>query len=381
MPALLHQLPQALLGESGRAALGAVTRFLPARFAMHQVVLECPLASREAWVDLRVMAWRAQEGPQLLRDAAWASTLMALPKTQQGSHCSASTAPPDTPMDAPWRAVQALAQIWEQSPWDCRLDDLVLAFPLIRQLREQRSGPVLPRVAVGPLIESHDDALWQAWGEQVLPCLFGHRPDRILLDLLDHGRHLVPANACVFQVGLARGAAAPGVRVAISQLDAEGVQQVLARMVPGWDREAFKATFCWLQRHVDHYTLRLNIPPRADPQITLECGLDSHRSATASAERWAWLMQALASRGLCQPEKQQALRQCELDLKGDSHSNHWPREALQMQQLMCRHSMLQRRLSYVKLEFHGTQLRAARAGLALNHAWGGAWHGQHCGHC
>jgi hypothetical protein len=363
LPTLLSGLPQVILNEEASTSLRSHCRILPARWAMHELGLRVPLGSRCAHAEFWATASRDQEGQALLHEFLASGAF-------NGQTDSAAL--------AVLGRLQALAEIWSVSPWDRRMDDLKLHWPLSASDAYDFG---LPWMWAGPLIERTDDHLWHAWSQQVMPCLLGMPPDKILMELLTHSRACLPEQSSFYQLGVSPQWPAHSVYVAVQYMGLDQVLDYLKALGLALDFEALSGHFRWLQRFANEWTLQLAIPTRGAFSMKLSCSGSHTHHAAQQAQDWALILQGLEAFGLCQPEKNQALQTAVSILCQREHALAWPHEAEQLQHLMARESVFRRYIKRIEIEFNSSGPTQAWAQLAFRHDWGRPFKQGPIGHC
>lgn len=337
---------------------------MPARWAMHEFGLRIPLGSRLAAAELWATASRDQEGQSLLHELAL-----------QHAEVPAGATAPEAQVA---RRLQALAAVWSESPWDRRMDDLTLHWPLSDAEHARFDQPWM---WAGPLIERSDHHLWDAWGQQVMPCLLGLPPDKILVELLNHCRSCLPQQSSFYQLGVSPQWPARCVYLAVQYMSLDHVLEYLSALRLHFDLQALSSHFRWLQRFAHEWTLQLAIPQRNSLQMMLSCSADKTQSYEQQMSRWALMLQGLEAFGLCQSEKNQSLQDAVGTLCQRQHALAWPHEAEQLQHLMARESRFQRSIKRIDVVFNQTGPTQAWAQLALRHDWGRPFNQGPLGHC
>ncbi|HZF09821.1 MAG TPA: hypothetical protein VFE33_13605 [Thermoanaerobaculia bacterium] len=269
-------LAQSLVDEQARSRLEDTARNLPSDGLG---VIEVRLAADEPQADLSVRLSRPEQACRLARQ---------LP----GSH------------------FQALLSRWAEGEWE-QVPTLWLEFDLHREAAD------LPLPVLCVQLPPEADPLWLA--DSLLPALYGRalgaaQRETVLLcarEVPSPGRLLYAFSL------LSRGEEA--VRLEILGLDAAGRMEYLGRLAPHAGVTA--AALAPLLEGAENPHLSFDIGPTGEilPRIGLEGAFPRQPDRE---RRWAELLARLVDRGLCSPEKRDAL------LAWPGHDSFWTAPAL-----------------------------------------------------
>ncbi|MCP3102947.1 hypothetical protein LZ198_29120 [Myxococcus sp. K15C18031901] len=116
----------------------------------------------------------------------------------------------------------------------------------------------------------------------------------------------LPAGSQPFALGILRSRQLDTVRFCAKDIPVHGMRDYLAAV--GWEgpREDFDALLDWLGPLADRFVLDFDVGSRVLPTVGLEVSFH-HRRQPPTEPRWSPLLDALVARGLCRPDKREAL--------------------------------------------------------------------------
>jgi len=163
-------------------------------------------------------------------------------------------------------------------------------------------GPAKPPEGISP-----DDTSQYGWlTKNALPLLKGRSLSKMVeRKLLNCIRH-IPKNASLFQVGIVLSRSKNGVRLYINRLYPQQIISYLKTI--GWSDETgeFESLIEEISDKADRFVLSFDVcKDSIGPRIGIECSFTSNLYQQET--RWNTLLNYLVEKGLCLPEKRDAL--------------------------------------------------------------------------
>ncbi len=341
---VLPSLPAALVRPEAKPWLVAMASVLP---PVHHAGFECRLGATETTVDLqqgvfathgepaRLARFLAQAGPT---NETWASVRRLAERWS-------------TPGDPLHRGVD---EIWLEldAPADISPDALVLdaARPSVFAVVERAGREALPvaREVVGTLVTGDDV--------------------RVVDDTLTKCSLACPEPARISHVGVMLGRSVPALRVHVRELPPQAIEAYLARI--GWktEREEVASLAAALLEYGDWVVVCLDIVGDEVSRLGLECFFSRKHGLDP---RWRPLLERLTALGVSSADKARALLDWPDTLTPLDSPGPWPEDliAQSLTQPEDALSLLDRRLSHVKLTFAPDQAVTAKAYFGYVHVW------------
>lgn len=272
----------------------------------------------------------------------------------------AMTSSGSIPTDTRWSQLQNFLAQWQSS---------LHAIPEIwLEYDRDNSSSFLPLPAIFfgfpqekiPTIDTY------AIATKSLNLLLGDRGLDKWQDNLEQCFRACPHEVFVSHIGVMLSRNSPALRVNVKHLQPDSMTNYLQDI--GWQQETqeLETLMQQLLEFVDFFTLCLDVGQLIYPQIGLECilhGQPPHES------RWAMLLDFLVKRGLCSPEKQEALLSWPGQTNPLNAKAFWPSDliAASLLQPKERFTVFDRRLSHIKISWRPKGIREAKAYLWFEH--------------
>lgn len=278
-------LPSELVSPEGVARLRALAAHLPPQ---SMVGFECPLAGDTQEADFAV----------------------ALPADSPGMKQLAGEGPKNALLDdlranPIWQRISTLcahASARHSVPHD-RLGTIWLEF----DVQQQDPGVPVPNVLFGLSSAGHvEPAMRREAVEPALEILMGGPLPRGVRDMLERCFSARPAGSHLFQLGVMLRRRVDGVRVCVVNLSLRDIGEYLNCL--GWtgQREDLMDALSPLTNHALRVALGIDVGETVLPRIGIECYLH-HGNRTRVDGRWTEFLDLLVARGMCRPDKRDAL--------------------------------------------------------------------------
>jgi hypothetical protein len=210
-----------------------------------------------------------------------------------------------------WQQIAAFSEAWTQK--DSSLKKKVKCFWLEFDMPETKSDVSVPSVFFGPekiSLDASQDLMTQyAWlVNDALPLLRG-RPlstgvKRQILNCIEK----IPQGASLFQVGTMLSRSTNDVRLYINKIHPRKIIPYLNAL--GWSDEQnkFQTLIKDVDSRADRFVLSFDVTnDGVGPRIGLECSFEENRYHEEN--RWQDLFEYLVKKGICLPQKRDALLQ------------------------------------------------------------------------
>lgn len=304
---------------------------------------ECRLSANAPQVDLQQCIFREESELALLRD------FVAAAIAKKGISVDYGWGKLQAFLDEWQSTLQAIPEIWLE--FDVKASSNCLPLPAIFLGLPQEASPALDSYKIAA---------------KSLDLLLGHSGWREWQDNLDRCFSPCPKNVFVSHVGAMLSRNFPALRVNVKRLQPDTLVGYLQEI--GWQGETkeVEALMAELFALCDRITVCLDVGAKVYPQIGLEC---IFMDQPQHEPRWHIFLDYLVERGLCDPEKREAL----LDWTGQSNPVNspapWPRDliAASLLQSMERFTMFDRRLSHIKVSWRSQHPLEAKAYLWFEH--------------
>jgi hypothetical protein len=275
--------------------------------------------------------------------------------------------PPEALLEDPvWRHVRDFCGRWS-TPGDSlntRVEDFWLEF----DVAGRPTRVPTPAIFFGPRLDHPEPLGIVAEATGIMRGEPGPSPVR---DSVRRCYEALPPAGAVYQVGMMLSRRTDALRLCVRGVPTAGLTGYLRRV--GWDGPAdeLDAVLAWLAPLTDRVALALDVGERVHPKVGLECYVDA-LSLAGFQRRWTPLLNHFVERGLCRPEKRDAV------LGWAGLSNHreaperWPhnlRQAAEAQGPTVA-SVFMRYLNHVKLVFQPGAPLEAKAYPGFKHLWG-----------
>ncbi|MEA5557103.1 hypothetical protein [Nodularia spumigena] len=175
-----------------------------------------------------------------------------------------------------------------------------------------------------------------------------------------------PDGAFVSHIGVMLSRNSPALRVNVKRLQPDLLIPYLQEI--GWQGKTVQVAELMTELFalVDRITVCLDVGDQIYPQIGLECILLNQPD---SESRWAIFLDYLVERGLCEPEKREALLNWPGEINPINSSVPWPDDliAASLLQPRERFTVFERRLSHIKIVSQPESPFVAKAYLWFQH--------------
>jgi hypothetical protein len=339
LPGVLPMVPDELIGPESRARIQAIASRLPAILAGSTFGFECPLATNRPEADLLVSV-SGPNGAAFLSETAVCAT--------RGESAPA------------WSSVAELARLWAG---EGRIDNVWLEFDLAGET------PFVPNLFFQPVYQTGDHNELNDILSKAGPVLLGCPISPELAESLKRCVAALPERARIFQVGAMRARSSYGLRLCVDEIYLDRILFYLEQIEYPGDLEFARKTFIALQRRTDAYTLHIDLSPRVEARIGLECYLDPRLPDAHQQMRREQLLAFLVESGMCAKSKVSGLAQFSGIADARQHPTQWPPNLRKMAGFLGKSSMFQRRLHHTKITWGESKSPRAKAYLALHHHW------------
>ena len=273
LPGVLPMVPHELIGAESRARIQAIASRLPAILASSMFGFECTLATDDPDADFLVSVSGAN-GAALLSETARCAM-------QNGS--------------APtWSSVAELAELWAN---EGRVNNVWLEFDLGGET------PFVPNLFFQPVYTPSDHNELHDILSKTGTIILGRLISRELADSLNRCIDALPERARMFQVGAMRARSSYGLRLCVDQIYLDRILFYLEQIGYPGDLDFVRKTFISLQRRTDAYALHLDLSPKLDGRIGLECYLDPRAPEVHQRIRLQRVLDFLVEAGVCSKSK------------------------------------------------------------------------------
>lgn len=208
-----------------------------------------------------------------------------------------------------WQQIAAFSEAWAEK--ESMLKKQVKCFWLEFDMPESNHDVIIPSVFFGPekisqesLKDSKSQFLWLV--NEALPLLRGQPMSdgvkRQILNCIEK----IPKGASLFQVGTMLSRSTNDVRLYINKIHPRRIIPYLKKL--GWSDEenAFQILIDDVESRADRFVLSFDVTPDGiGPRIGLECSFEENRYHAET--RWEDLFEYLVLKGICLPQKRDAL--------------------------------------------------------------------------
>ncbi|MDJ1168789.1 hypothetical protein PMG71_05070 [Roseofilum sp. BLCC_M154] len=303
---------------------------------------ECRLSSDTSQVDFQQCIIRDESQLKSLQQAMAIATGQSIPTDARWSQLQNFL--------AQWElSLHEIPEIWLEYDRDNSSDFLPL--PAIFVGFPQEKNPTVDTYAIATksLNLLLDCSVWHKWQDNLERCF-----------------RACPHGVFVSHIGVMLSRNSPALRVNVKHLQPDALVDYLQEI--GWqqDTQELQALMKQLLEFVDLLTVCLDVGQLIYPQIGLECilhGQPPHES------RWAMLLDFLVKRGLCLPEKQEALLTWPGQTTPVNAQASWPSQLIVASLLQSKEcfTLFDRRLSHLKLVYRPQSPLEAKAYLWFEH--------------
>ncbi|MDB9518584.1 hypothetical protein PN466_16685 [Roseofilum reptotaenium CS-1145] len=253
---------------------------------------------------------------------------------------------------AQWQlSLQSISEIWLE--YDIDDSSVFLPLPAIFFGLPQEVSPAIETYAIAT--QSLDLLLgslgWHEWQDNLEQC-FRACPDGVFIS----------------HIGVMLSRNSPALRVNVKRLQPDLLIPYLQEI--GWQEETeeLEALMIQLFGLVDRLTVCLDVGQIVYPQIGLEC---IFLQQPPDETRWAIFLDYLVERGLCLPDKPEALLSWPGQTNPLNAKVSWPSDliAASLLQPRDRFTIFDRRLSHIKVVWRSPDSLEAKAYLWFEHQW------------
>jgi hypothetical protein len=282
-----------------------------------------------------------------------------------------------------WAAVRALSRAWVDplSGLDAELHNLALEFDLVEGEQEVPPPNVFLAARSGisadsPMDRRREERSWAWLFDAALPVLRG-RLARSQRDTLGLCFHSLPSGSRAFQVGVMLARPMEALRVSILGLGYDRLSGYLESI--GWpaDLQELDDQVAPLLERAESVIVDIDVADCVMPSIGIECFLGEENPARGTGsgapqmeDRWSRFLEPLVRRGLCTPERRQALLDWPLTAV-ESRARAWPAHLRDASRFLGAdlESSLVRAINHVKLSWRPDRPLQAKAYLRVQHRW------------
>ncbi len=236
-------------------------------------------------------------------------------------------------------------------------------------IRFQNAGSKRAAKAQKTIAEMATDCFWVH--DRAFPLVLGRPLPEAQKDLLVRCFDELPKGSYVFQMGTMLSREGSPLRLCVRNIPRSAVPRWLGRT--GWqgNRASLSREMASLAPFVDRIDCDVDLPAfsgEIGPKIGLECSLGP---SPEIKDRYARFLDFLVARGLCLPQKRDALMQ----YPGGNHQYEkpdlWPEHLKQASALFrwSQVSVLLRSINHIKLVFQEGRVTEAKAYLSVAHTW------------
>ncbi|HYO48415.1 MAG TPA: hypothetical protein VEW94_01080 [Chloroflexia bacterium] len=290
---LIPNLPPALISPEAFARITETAGALPGSLAVSVFGFECKLGEEAPLADFQLQATAAFNARRSIANiASTAPHLLAHPIWQRLREFAVEWSDPASPMHLP------LYNLW-------------LEF----DMEGPPSQPPVPSVFFGLRTEEPGGEMGNRQYLESLPsiCLHalgllrGNRVPDAVGDTLTRSMVLLPHNARVGFVGAMLPRDIDAFRLIINGLDKETIPGYLERI--GWTGpiQELAAALEATTPFSDYLWLNVDVGEAVYPKVSWECYIHRQSRNSADLPRWQALLDFLVERGMCTPEKREAM--------------------------------------------------------------------------
>lgn len=179
---------------------------------------------------------------------------------------------------------------------------------------------------------------------------------------------LLPEEAEITHLGLMSSRAVKTIRVNLKGIPIQGLGKYLQRI--GWPGQChhFESIVHDIAGYIDHHTITLDIGETISPRIGMECFFNQQPSLEP---RWFAFLDSLVERGICTPQKRDALLAWPGMTQKSEQPEAWP-EDLYWNDLLLgsdAYSLFWRSISLIKIVYQAHRPLSAKGYLAFGHRW------------
>ena len=208
-----------------------------------------------------------------------------------------------------WQQIASFSEAWTQK--DSSLKKQVKCFWLEFDMPETKTEVSVPSVFFGPEKPSEDisqDPMIQySWlVHDALPLLKGHQLSKDVERQILRCIRKIPKGASLFQVGMMLSRSTNNVRLYINKIHPSRIIPYLNTL--GWSEkdDIFGSLIADVQQRADRFVLSYDVTNTGiGPRIGLECSFEENLYQEET--RWRELLDYLVEKGMCLPEKRDAL--------------------------------------------------------------------------
>ncbi|WNG36513.1 hypothetical protein F0U61_24660 [Archangium violaceum] len=277
--------------------------------------------------------------------------------------------PPAELLENPvWRRVFDFCARWSnpENPLHADVEDFWLEFDVAGR---PTTAPT-PAIFFGPRQEQPEPLNLVALATGVMR---GEPGPATLRDSVRRCYEALPPGGSVYQVGMMLSRPIDALRLCVRGIPTPRLTGYLREI--GWDGPTgeLDALLSSLAPHTDRICLALDVGERVFPKLGLECYVDA-LTLGGFKERWKPLLEHLVGRGLCRPEKRDALLSWMGLSDHRTERERWPPNLVRGAEAQGPGtvSLFMRYLNHVKLVFQPGAPLEAKAYPGLKHLWGRA---------
>ncbi len=208
-----------------------------------------------------------------------------------------------------WKQIAAFSEAWNQK--ESSLKKQVKCFWLEFDMPETTSDVSIPSVFFGPEKiqddSSHSPKIQFSWlVNEALPLLRGQPLSTTVKRQILRCIEKIPKGASLFQVGTMLSRSTNDVRLYINKVPPRNILSYLNSL--GWSDEdgTFQILIEDLESKADRFVLSFDVTSAGiEPRIGLECSFEENRYH--EEKRWEELFEYLVAKGMCLPEKRDAV--------------------------------------------------------------------------
>lgn len=208
-----------------------------------------------------------------------------------------------------WQQIAAFSEAWAEK--DSLMKKQVKCFWLEFDMPESTSEVSIPSVFFGPEKIQSDSSqspkIQFSWlVNEALPLLRGRPLPLVVKQQILRCIEKMPKGASLFQVGTMLSRSTNDVRLYINKVRPQNILSYLNAL--GWSDvdDTFLYLIKDLEKKADRFVLSFDVTPEGiEPRIGLECSFEENRFH--EEKRWEELFEYLVQKGLCLPQKRDAL--------------------------------------------------------------------------